>query len=254
MTVSIITTSLNNVSTISDTMDSVLNQTYPDIEYIVKDGGSTDGTVEIVKQYESKFNGRMKWVSAPDTGIYDGMNRGIEMATGDIVGILNADDFFTDSHVVENMVRAMEAKRVDAVYGDIHFVKGYDLNKTVRYYSSRLFRPFWLRFGFAPAHPSFYLRRDVYERAGLYKTDYQIAADFEMFVRLFLKCRISYYYLPQDFVTMRTGGSSTRSFHNRMIGLREEVRACRENGIITNRLFIAMKYLYKVSTLKHVFG
>lgn len=250
MTVSIITTCFNSASTISDTFDSVLRQTYPDIEYIVKDGGSTDGTVDIIRQYEPKFKGHMKWISAPDRGIYDGMNRGIDIATGNVIGILNADDFFTDGYVIANMIKAMEEKHVDAVYGDIHFVNGGDIGKTVRYYSSKLFHPLWLRFGFAPAHPSFYLKREVYERAGLYKTDYQIAADFEMFVRLFLNYRISYYYLPQDFVTMRTGGSSTRSFHNRMIGLKEEVRACRENGIYTNRLFISMKYLYKIFGLK----
>lgn len=247
MKVSIVTASFNSANTIRDTIDSVLRQTYHDIEYIVKDGGSTDGTVDILKEYEPKFCGRMKWITEKDKGIYDGMNKGILMSTGDVVGTLNSDDFFTDEHVIENMVKAMEEKKVDAVYGDIHFVKNSDLKTNIRYYSSKHFRPFWLRFGFMPAHPSFYLKRDVYEKAGLYKTDYKIGSDFEMMVRLFHKYRISYHYLPQDFVTMRSGGASTRNINCRITLLKEDVKACRENGIYTNRLIIASKYLYKVT-------
>lgn len=247
MKVSIVTASFNSANTIRDTIDSVLRQTYHDIEYIVKDGGSTDGTVDILKEYEPKFCGRMKWITEKDKGIYDGMNKGILMSTGDVVGTLNSDDFFTDEHVIENMVKAMEEKKVDAVYGDIHFVKNSDLKTNIRYYSSKHFRPFWLRFGFMPAHPSFYLKRDVYEKAGLYKTDYKIGSDFEMMVRLFHKYRISYHYLPQDFVTMHSGGASTRNINCRITLLKEDVKACRENGIYTNRLIIALKYLYKVT-------
>ncbi len=252
MKVSIVTASFNSANTIRDTIDSVLRQTYHDIEYIVKDGGSTDGTVDILKEYEPKFCGRMKWITEKDKGIYDGMNKGILMSTGDVVGTLNSDDFFTDEHVIENMVKAMEEKKVDAVYGDIHFVKNCDLKTTVRYYSSKHFKPFWLRFGFMPAHPSFYLKRDVYEKAGLYKTDYKIGSDFEMMVRLFHKYRISYYYLPQDFVTMRSGGASTRNINSRITLLKEDVKACRENGIYTNCLIIALKYLYKATEFRMV--
>lgn len=250
MKVSIITTSFNSANTIRDTICSVLRQTYHDIEYIVKDGGSTDGTVDILKEYEPKFCGRMKWISEKDKGIYDGMNKGILMSTGDVVGTLNSDDFFTDEHVIENMVKAMEEKKVDAIYGDIHFVKDCDPKTTVRYYSSKHFKPFWLRFGFMPAHPSFYLKRDVYKKAGLYKTDYKIGSDFEMMVRLFHKYRISYYYLPQDFVTMRSGGASTRNINSHITLLHEDVKACRENGIYSNRLIIALKYLYKATEFK----
>lgn len=250
--VSIITTSYNSAATIADTMDSVLRQTYPNIEYIVKDGGSTDGTQDILKKYEPKFKGRMKWFSERDLGIYDGMNQGIEKATGDIVGILNSDDFFTSDNVIENMVRSMVKEHVDAVYGDIHFVRDSNLNVVIRYYSSKQFRPFWLRLGFMPAHPSLYLRRKVYEKIGLYKTDYKISSDFEMMVRLFLKNHVSYYYLPQDFVTMRTGGASTRNFHNRMIGLTEDVRACLENGIYTNKFLVSLKFLYKIFQIRRL--
>lgn len=250
MKVSIVTTSFNSSSTLRDTINSVLSQSYPDIEYIVKDGGSTDGTIDILKEYEPKFHGSMKWVSKKDNGIYDGMNQGIEMATGDIIGILNADDFFTSNDVIEKAAKNIESKNVDAVYGDIHFVKGTDLNKCVRYYSSKPFRPFWLRFGFMPAHPSFYIKRNILLKAGLYKTNYKIGADFEMMVRLFYRCHISYHYLNKDFVTMRVGGVSTKSIRSRKILLDEDVRACRENGIYTNHMFVALKYLYKIFEYK----
>ena len=245
MKVSIITVTYNSVQTLAMTIDSVLRQTYQDIEYIVKVGGSTDKTIDVIKEYEPMFHGRMKWLSAKDKGIYDGMNKGIEMATGNIVGILNSDDFFTDNHVIEKIADAFNEKKVDAIYGDVHFVKGSNLKKSIRYYSSRLFCPFWLRFGFMPAHPSFYVRRDVFSKVGLYKTDYKIGADFEMMVRMFYRHRITYHYLPYDFVTMRTGGVSTRDINSRRILLKEDVRACRENGIRTNQFLIALKYLYK---------
>lgn len=245
MKVSIITVTYNSAQTLAMTIDSVLRQTYQDIEYIVKDGGSTDKTIDVIKEYEPMFHGRMKWVSAKDKGIYDGMNKGIEMATGNVVGILNSDDFFTDNHVIEKIADAFNEKKVDAIYGDVHFVKGSNLKKSIRYYSSRLFCPFWLRFGFMPAHPSFYVRRDVFSKVGLYKTDYKIGADFEMMVRMFYRHRITYHYLPYDFVTMRTGGVSTRDINSRRILLKEDVRACRENGIRTNQFLIALKYLYK---------
>lgn len=131
MKVSIITVTFNSVDTLAMTIKSVLRQTYQDIEYIVKDGGSTDKTIDVIKEYEPMFHGRMKWMSAKDKGIYDGMNKGIEMATGNIVGILNSDDFFTDNHVIEKIADAFNEKKVDAIYGDVHFVKGSNLKKAL---------------------------------------------------------------------------------------------------------------------------
>lgn len=246
MKVSIITVTYNSAETLAMAIKSVLRQSYPDIEYIVKDGGSTDRTIEILKEYEPKFHGRMKWVSEKDKGIYDAMNKGIEMATGEVVGILNSDDFFTANDVISKVGETITQNKVDAVYGDIHFVRDSNLQKCVRYYSSKLFSPFWLRFGFMPAHPSFYVRRDILMKAGLYKIDYKIGADFEMMVRLFHTYHISYYYLQKDFVTMRIGGASTRDINSRRILLQEDVRACRENGIRTCQMLISLKYLYKI--------
>ena len=231
-------------------MKSVLSQTYHDIEYIVIDGCSTDTTVSVIQKYEPLFEGRLKWVSEKDGGIYDAMNKGIQMATGDVVGILNSDDYFTSCDVIERMVAAFEDQSLDAVYGDIHFIHDGEPDKCVRYYSSKPFRPLWLRFGFMPAHPSFYCRRGVYERAGLYKTDYQIGSDYEMMVRLFLVHHINAKYLPMDFVTMRTGGASTRNVKSRLQLIKDDVRGCRENGIYTNSLMISMKFLYKIFEIR----
>lgn len=250
MKVSIITVSYNSAQTLGDTMKSVLEQTYHDIEYIVVDGGSTDNTIGIIQQYESQFGDRMKWVSEKDNGIYDAMNKGIQMATGDVVGILNSDDFFTASDVIERMVAGFDSDNIDAVYGDIHFIHDGNPEKCVRYYSSKPFRPLFLRFGFMPAHPSFYCRRALFDKAGLYKTDYKIGSDYEMMVRLFLVHKIRAKYLPIDFVTMRTGGASTRNVRSRLQLIQDDVRGCRENGIYTNPLMISMKFLYKIFELK----
>ena len=245
MKVSIVTATYNSAQTISDTIKSVLGQTFQDIEYIVIDGNSTDMTVSVIKQYEPLFEGRLKWLSEKDGGIYDAMNKGIRIATGDVVGILNSDDYFTSNDVIERMVAAF-SDGVDAVYGDVHFIHDGELDKVVRYYSSKPFRPFWLRFGFMPAHPSFYCKREVFEKAGLYKTDYLIGSDYEMMVRLFMVHKINAKYLPLDFVTMRIGGASTAGVRSRLQLIKDDVRGCRENGIYTNPLMISMKFLYKV--------
>lgn len=252
MKVSIITAAYNSAATLKDTLKSVLAQTYTDIEYIIVDGASTDGTQEIVRSYESLFNGRLKWISEKDNGIYDAMNKGIKMATGDVVGILNSDDYFTRNDVIASMAQSFEDKNLDAVYGDIHFIHDGNPEKCVRYYSSKPFRPLWLRFGFMPAHPSFYCRRELFDKAGLYKTDYKIGSDYEMMVRLFMVHKIRAKYLPLDFVTMRTGGASTRNVRSRLQLIKDDVRGCRENGIYTNPLMICIKFLYKIFELKSI--
>ena len=245
MKVSIITVTYNSAQTLVDAMKSVLEQTYHDIEYIIVDGASTDSTIDIIRQYELQFKNRLKWISEKDDGIYDAMNKGIQLATGDVVGVLNSDDYFTSSDVIARMVAAFR-DGADAVYGDVHFIHDGEPNKCIRYYSSKHFRPFWLRFGFMPAHPSFYCRRGVYERAGYYKTDYAIGSDYEMMVRLFKVHHINARYIPMDFVTMRTGGASTRNVQSRLVLIKDDVRGCRENGVYTNIPMICMKFLYKI--------
>lgn len=221
-------------------------QTNKDFEYIIVDGGSTDETIDIVKSYESEFSGKLKWVSEKDKGIYDAMNKGIKMASGDIIGILNSDDYYTSDDILQTIADAFKCQNVDAIYGDIHFIKDGVPDKCVRYYSSRLFSPFWLRFGFMPAHPSFYCKREVFDKSGLYRLDYKIGSDYEMMVRLFRKHKISSRYVPKDFVTMRTGGASNSNLQSRLTLIKEDVKACRDNGIYTNELFICLKFLYKI--------
>ncbi len=244
MKISLITTTYNSAATLQHTFDSVLAQSYKDIEYWVIDGGSKDGTVDLIREYESKFCGKMRWLSETDRGLYDAMNKGILHATGDIVGILNSDDFFTSDTVLQSVVEGF-SDDIDAVYGDIHFVRPGNLDKCVRYYSSRNFRPWALRFGYMPAHPSFYARRELFEKYGGYSLDYKLAADYEMMVRLFRKAKIRYKYLPVDMVTMRTGGVSTRSIKNRLQLTVEDAKACRENGMYSNFLMCSCKYITK---------
>ena len=244
--ISIITATYNSAETINDTIKSVLCQTNKDFEYIIVDGGSTDETIDIVKSYESEFSGKLKWVSEKDKGIYDAMNKGIKMASGDIIGILNSDDYYTSDDILQTIADAFKCQNVDAIYGDIHFIKDGVPDKCVRYYSSRLFSPFWLRFGFMPAHPSFYCKREVFDKSGLYRLDYKIGSDYEMMVRLFRKHKISSRYVPKDFVTMRTGGASNSNLQSRLTLIKEDVKACRDNGIYTNELFICLKFLYKI--------
>lgn len=244
--ISIITATFNSAKTLKDTIQSVLRQTNKDFEYLIVDGGSTDDTIDIVKSYESEFSGRLKWVSEKDQGIYDAMNKGIKMASGDVVGILNSDDYFTSDDILQTVDNAFKSHEIDAIYGDIHFIRDGNPQKCVRYYSSRMFRPFWLRFGFMPAHPSFYCKREIFDKAGLYSLDYKIGADYEMMVRLFKRHKIKSLYANKDFVTMRTGGASNNNVRSRLTLIEEDVKACRVNGIYTNRFFIMLKFLYKI--------
>lgn len=245
MKVSIITVAYNSAKTLSDTIRSVLGQTYSDIEYWIIDGNSNDGTQNIIRQYEKHFNGRMRWISEPDCGIYDAMNKGISLCSGDIIGFLNADDFFTSDHAVAHIAKHF-TDDTDAIYGDVHFVKDRQLDKCVRYYSGAIFRPWMVKFGFIPPHPSFYVRKKIYEKYGAYRADYQISADFELIARVCYKNKIRISYTPLDVVTMRLGGVSTNCYRNHLLGLIETLRACKNLGIHTNLLFVSMKYIIKL--------
>jgi glycosyltransferase involved in cell wall biosynthesis len=246
MKISIITVCYNREQHIRTAIESVLHQTYPDIEYIIIDGASTDRTVEIVKLYKPLFDGRMRWISEQDKGLYDAMNKGIRMSTGDFVAILNADDFYNHPGSVETMVNHLQETGADMCYSDVRFVHPDDLKKTVRYYSSAIFRPSLFRFGFMPAHPSCFIRRELFDKIAYYKTDYRIAADFELIMRFLYIHKLSYCYIPVCGVVMRTGGKSTRSLKNNLVILKENVRACRENGVYTNLFIVSIKYIIKI--------
>lgn len=246
MKLSLITVTYNSGATLAYTIESVLSQTYPDIEYIIVDGSSKDNTVTIIKEYEPQFKGRIKWISEPDKGLYDAMNKGIRMATGDIIGILNSDDFFTNQNVLQKVVDTFnEDASLDAVYGDVHFVHPEDLERCVRYYSSRIFNRKLMKLGFMPAHPSFYVRKECFEKYGIYKTDYKIAADFEFLLRVIYKNKIKTKYLPIDMVTMRTGGASTSGLESHKRIMKEHLRAFHENDVYTNVFLLSLRYIYK---------
>jgi glycosyltransferase involved in cell wall biosynthesis len=249
MKISIITVCHNAATTIADTIKSVLAQTYADIEYIVVDGNSTDETTKIIQEYEPKFNRRMRWISEPDNGLYDAMNKGIKMATGEIVGILNSDDFYNYSDCVEKIAKIFENKFIDSCFADVRFVKAMNLHKTVRYYSSAKFSPKLFRWGFMPAHPTFFVRKKCFDTAGYYKTDYKIAADYELLIRFLYTQKFTYQYLLLDIIKMRMGGESTKSWKSNYILNKEIIRACRENGIYTNMFLLLFKYFIKIFEL-----
>lgn len=250
MKISVITATWNSGKTVRDTLESVKSQSYFDVEHIIKDGRSEDDTMEIVKEYFTKMGDKLKVVSELDKGIYDAMNTGIKMATGDLVGILNSDDFYTSNDVLE--VVANEFKNdpeLDAVYGDIHFVKADNLKKCTRYFSSQYFRPWMLRFGFMPAHPSFYCRKEIFEKYGLYDLQYRTSSDFEMMVRLLWKYNIKAKYVNKDFVTMRTGGESTAGLVSKRKVNTDIARSLKAHGIYTNQALQTLRYVWRIGEL-----
>lgn len=246
MKISIITATYNSGGTLRSALESVLRQTYTDFEYLVIDGGSKDNTLKIIQSYQPEFKGKLHCISEPDKGIYDAMNKGIRMATGELIGLLNSDDFYTSDNVLQRVADIMEDKDIDAVYGDVHYVDGNKLNRCVRYYSSRPFRRGWMRLGFMPAHPSFYCRREIYERFGAFDTTYKVAADFENLLRLIYVNRIRTRYIPMDFVTMRTGGASTSGLCSHRRIMADHLRALRTNKIYSNVFLLSLRYLYKM--------
>ena len=256
MKISVVTATWNSGKTVKDTIESVLHQTYKDVEHIIKDGGSKDNTMAICTDYLNRFYSSddalkstmktMKIVSEKDGGIYDAMNKGVKMASGDIIGILNSDDFYTSDDVLQKVADEFQKdSSLEAVYGDIHFVKPDNLKKCTRYYSSRSFRPWLLRFGFMPAHPSFYVRREVYEKYGLYDLQFRTSSDFEWMVRLFKKHHIRAKYLPMDFVTMRDGGESTAGMEAKRKVNNDIVSSLRKHGIFTCGAFKYVRYVVK---------
>lgn len=250
MKISVITVVYNNKETIQDAINSVLSQEYDDLEYIIVDGASTDGTIEVINEAVRAYSKRdIKFVSEKDNGIYDAMNKGIGLATGDMIGILNSDDFYINKNVISTVVSEFITKNVDSVFADLVYVHAYDLDKIVRHYSSAGFHPKKMVYGWMPAHPAFFVKREVYERYGLYKTDYQIAADYELIVRFLVKNKVSYSYIPKVFVKMRTGGASTRNLKSNWILNKEILRACAENGIKTNIIKVLSKYPTKILQL-----
>lgn len=246
MLISIITVALNSAKTVEDTIRSVLFQTYSNIEYIIIDGDSKDNTLFIIEKYAPLFDKRLKYVSEPDSGIYDAMNKGLEIATGDIVGFLNSDDYFKDRDVLERIAAVLEESGTDAVFGNVLYVNNFG-RRIVRSYSGKHFRPWQLRYGMMPPHPSFYMKRQCYVNGGGFRTDFQISGDYELLLRYFLKKNITYQYIDLDVVVMRLGGASNRSFFSILFNNTLELKnACLMNGIYTNLFMILFRFCLKV--------
>jgi glycosyltransferase involved in cell wall biosynthesis len=245
--VSLITVSFNSEKTIRDTIESVLSQNYKFIEYIVIDGGSTDSTLDIINDYKEKIQ---VVVSEPDSGIYDAMNKGVMLSSGDVIGVINSDDFYPDSNVISTVVKVFkEDDNSELVLGGIDFVKNTDLNNSVRRYSSKYFMPWMMRFGIMPPHPAAFIRKKAYDRIGKYKLNYKIAADFDLLLRLLKVDKSPYAKLGRVCVRMRLGGVSTEGLSSFKVISNEILKSLKENDIYSNSLFVLLRVVSKIKQL-----
>lgn len=221
--ISVITTTYNNIDNLRMILEQVAKQTYPNIEHVIVDGGSTDGTMELIRQEADRHPGRIVWISEPDKGIYDALNKGIQLATGDIIG--PCFDRYADEGVLARMVAIMQKEQTDGVHGDLYYMDG---EKVVRYWHQGQGS---IRSGWMPGHPTLYLKREVYETYGVYKTDYRISADYEFMVRILYKKQVTLSYLPEILIYMSHGGTSTNSLGSYVRSMLEGHRALKENHV-----------------------
>lgn len=243
MKISIITVCYNSAATIEDTIHSISKQTYPNIEYIVVDGLSKDNTVSIIQKNEGVIS---KWISEKDKGIYDAMNKGIAMATGDVIGILNADDVYANNDVLSDVMNAFEDESIFGVYGDLKYVQQNDLSKVIRFWKSGTYRPGKFLEGWMPPHPTFYVRKKVYDDFGVFRTDMPSASDYEFMLRVIHVKDIKLTYIPKVFVLMREGGLSNSSLQHRLNANRDDRRAWTVNGVQPKFYTLLMKPLSKI--------
>ena len=237
MKVSIITVTFNSEKYLEETLESIFSQSYPDIESIVIDGKSTDGTLSILQKYQNKIT----YISEPDTGIYDAMNKGIALATGDIIGILNSDDVLFDKEIINKVVNSFSSD-LDCVYGNVILVN--ESNKIVRNYSSANFKLKDFEFGHMPPHPSFYVRKEAFQKFGHYNTSFKISADYDLLSRFMYIHKLKSKYLDFIIVKMRDGGISS-SIKNKWLLNKEVLISCRLNNINTNLIKVYSKYIFK---------
>lgn len=236
MKISIITATFNSGETLKDTFDSILSQTHQNFEVLVIDGKSKDDTRKIVDEYEAAFGDRLQWHCGKDHGLYDAMNKGIALATGDVIGILNSDDFYASPDCLSEIVKAMAD--VDAVYGDLDFVSHDDSSKIVRRWRGSQHTPGAFLRGWHPAHPTFYARRECFEKFGGFDTDFDVSADFELMLRFIEKEQIRTRYLPKTIVKMRMGGESTGSLRKIIQGNKNVLKAFEKNGFKVSPFYL----------------
>ncbi len=240
MKISIITVTYNSDKYLEQTILSVLNQTYKNVEYILIDGASEDNTIDIIKRYASKIN---IFISEKDNGIYDAMNKGLSVATGDIIGFLNSDDIYFDDNVLNRVVNAF-SDELDCIYGNIAYVKKNNTNIITSFYNSKYFKTNYFQFGFMPAHPSFYAKRTLYNKVGFFKLGYKISADFDYLLRCLLIYKARYKFINMNFVKMRSGGVST-TLKNKIVLNHEILNSCKENNVKTHIFKVYSKYIIK---------
>ena len=244
MKISIITVSYNSAATIQETIESVINQTYRNIEYIIVDGHSTDNTLDIIKTFGDKIS---QMISEPDEGIYDAMNKGISRASGDIIGILNSDDVYHNNRVVEKVMSRFSKSKSDIVYGDLVYVHREDLDRIVRYWKSGKYKEGRFANGWMPPHPAFFLRKQCYENYGTYNLEFKTSADYELMLRMMVKHELSFTYLPSIITRMRMGGQSNESVRMRRRANREDKRAWKVNNLNPKWYTFTIKPLSKIS-------
>ena len=243
MKCTIITVSYNAADTIESTINSVLTQDYNNLEYIIIDGNSSDGTKQIIEKYSDRIN---KWISEKDNGIYDAMNKGIQLATGDIIGILNADDLYSNNQVITNIVNQFKNVDTDALYGDLKYVLKNDISKTIRYWKSGEYTDGKFLNGWMPPHPTFFVRKNIYNQLGLYRTDMPSAADYELMLRYIHVNKIKVVYLPELITIMREGGVSNKNLINRWKANRDDLRAWQVNNVKPSTFTLILKPLSKL--------
>jgi len=246
MKLSIITTTYNSEKTIRDTIESILAQSFIDYEYFVVDGGSRDATIDILREYEPKFNGQMLWISEPDKGIYDAMNKGFRRAKGDVLVLINSDDLFARTDALKLVVREFERHpEADCIYADLYYVSQNNINNIVRIWRTGEQKP--MRYGWLPAHPTFYVKRECYEKYGFFNLNYPLAADFELMLRFVEKHHIKLHYLPEYLVKMRLGGATSKNLKNIYKQDIETMNAFKENGLPGGNIFyLFWRYLPKI--------
>ena len=243
MKVSIITVVLNSQSTIEDCLKSIYFQDYPELEHIIIDGGSNDGTLEIIKKYQSKV---ACLISESDRGIYDAMNKGIRLATGDIIGILNSDDLYVDQYVISDVVTTILKNKVDSCYGDLQYVKKENISRVVRYWRSKSFVKNKFKYGWMPPHPTFFVKKTIYEKHGFFNPALTITADYELMLRFLYKYDVSTMYIPRILVKMRTQGKSSPGLFNTARNMYEEYSAWKLNSLTPSISTFILKRLVKL--------
>ncbi len=239
--VSIITVTYNSAATIKDTLQSVAQQDYGNIEHIIVDGLSSDNTVELVREFPHVA----QCISERDKGMYDGLNKGIKMCTGKYVGILNSDDFFSYDEAISTVVEALESADTEAVFADVKYISPADETKIIRYCASKGWTPEKFAKGYMPNHPTYYTAKKNYDLHGYFELDYKICADYELLIKHLYKARLRYKYLPHCLVTMRPGGISNGSLSKRLTLNKEIVQACKAHGMNTNLLKLSGKLFSK---------